>query len=83
MPINKNEFDCFDGYVDALEDAVTELEGNTEALHGILEAKDRRIEELERQKADIIEAVKRTDIGYIESVYLGYDDDGNPPEPKP
>lgn len=36
--------------------------------------------ELEANKKDILAAVKRMDYGYIESVYLGYDDDGNPPK---
>lgn len=34
---------------------------------------------LDDSKQDILRAIVRGDYGYIESVYLGYDDDGNPP----
>ncbi len=58
ISIIKDEYDTFDGYVDALEDRVAELEGNEEALHGLMEAKDRRISSMEsaisssREKGD-------------------------------
>jgi hypothetical protein len=37
------------------------------------------LRELQAKVDDILSAVKRDDIGYIQSVYLGYADDGMPP----
>jgi hypothetical protein len=38
-----------------------------------------RERKLQAKVDDILSAVKRDDIGYIQSVYLGYADDGMPP----
>ena len=37
------------------------------------------IESLQAKVEDILSAISRGDYSYVESVYLDYDDDGNPP----